>query len=412
MLKEFLRLESAGGIVLFVAALLGLAVANSPLATLYAALLDTTVAIQIGGLSINKPFILWVNDGLMAIFFFLIGLEVKREVLEGELSSPDQIVLPGLGAIGGIVAPAAIYTWFNWGNAEALSGWAVASATDIAFALGILSLFGKRVPPALKVFLLTLAIFDDLAAIIIIAVFYVGDLSLTMLGVAAGFLLCGIAANRLGVRRVTVYVLIGVALWVSVLKSGVHATLAGVLIALCVPLRGRGRGRDSGRESDGHSPLRSLEADLHAPVAFLILPLFAFTNAGLALSTMGLDDLASPVALGIIAGLVLGNPIGILFLTGLGAALGVARIPSGVNWLQMAGTACICGIGFTMSLFIAGLAFEHTGDGQNNYDVVRLGILVGSALSAVVGCALLSLGIRRNRGQGEESQAGEEPAPA
>ena len=380
MLKEFLRLEAAGGILLFATAVLGLMVANSAFSGFYSALLETTLAVQVGDLAISKPFILWVNDGLMAVFFFLIGLEVKREVLEGELSSPDQIVLPGLGALGGIAAPAVIYSWMNWGDAVAMSGWAVASATDIAFALGILSLFGKRVPSALKVFLLTLAIFDDLAAIIIIAVFYVGDLSVAMLGIAAAILACAVAANLSGVRRTSVYLLLGVALWVAVLQSGVHATLAGVLIAFCVPLR----------EDGGHSPLKSVEADLHTPVAYYILPLFAFANAGLPLDGMGLQDLTSPVALGIVGGLMLGNPIGVLLFTGAGVALGFARLPAGVNWLQLTGVSFICGVGFTMSLFIAGLAFEHAGGAY--YDVVRLGILAGSALAAIVGCLMLSLG--------------------
>lgn len=387
MLKDFLRLEAAGGILLFATALLGLAAANSAFSGWYAALLDTAVAVQVGALSISKPFILWINDGLMAVFFFLIGLEVKREVLEGELSSPDQIVLPGLGAIGGIAAPAIIYSWMNWDNAVAMSGWAVASATDIAFALGVLSLFGKRVPSALKVFLLTLAIFDDLAAIVIIAVFYVGDLSLTMLGIAVAILACAVAANLSGVRRTSVYLLLGVALWVAVLQSGVHATLAGVLIAFCVPLR----------EDGGHSPLKSVEADLHTPVAYYILPLFAFANAGLPLDGMGLQDLTSPVALGIVGGLVLGNPIGVLLFTGAGVALGFARLPAGVNWLQLTGVSFICGVGFTMSLFIAGLAFEHAGGAY--YDVVRLGILTGSALAAIVGCLMLSLGFGLFRDQ-------------
>lgn len=387
MLKDFLRLEAAGGILLFATALLGLAAANSAFSGWYAALLDTAVAVQVGALSISKPFILWINDGLMAVFFFLIGLEVKREALEGELSSPDQIVLPGLGAIGGIAAPAIIYSWMNWDNAVAMSGWAVASATDIAFALGVLSLFGKRVPSALKVFLLTLAIFDDLAAIVIIAVFYVGDLSLTMLGIAVAILACAVAANLSGVRRTSVYLLLGVALWVAVLQSGVHATLAGVLIAFCVPLR----------EDGGHSPLKSVEADLHTPVAYYILPLFAFANAGLPLDGMGLQDLTSPVALGIVGGLVLGNPIGVLLFTGAGVALGFARLPAGVNWLQLTGVSFICGVGFTMSLFIAGLAFEHAGGAY--YDVVRLGILTGSALAAIVGCLMLSLGFGLFRDQ-------------
>ena len=382
MLKEFLRLEIAAGFLLFGAAVLGLILANSPLSSHYAALLDTTMVVQIGALAVNKPFLLWINDGLMAIFFFLIGLEVKREVLEGELSSPEQIVLPALGALGGISAPALIYSWLNWGDSVAMSGWAVASATDIAFALGVLSLFGSRAPASLKVFLLTLAIFDDLAAILIIAIFYAGDLSLANLGIAAAILACAVLANRLGVMRVSAYVIIGVALWVAVLKSGVHATLAGVLIAFCIPL---GKG--------GRSPLKDVEKDLHTPVAYFILPLFAFANAGLSLAGLGLDDLSHPVTLGVIGGLLLGNPIGILLFTGAGVALGLTRLPAGVNWLQMAGAAFICGIGFTMSLFIAGLAFEHAGGVY--YDRVRLGILAGSALAALAGC--LALGFSTGR---------------
>lgn len=380
MLKEFLRLEAAGGLLLFLAAILALVLANSPLSSLYGALLDTPLAIQIGALSIAKPLLLWINDGLMAVFFFVIGLEVKREVLEGELSSPGQIALPGLGAVGGIAVPAAAYSWLNWGDPVAMSGWAVPAATDIAFALGVLSLFGRRVPAALKVFLLTLAIFDDLAAILIIAVFYAGDLSVSTLAIAAGILACAVAANALGVRRVSAYVLIGIALWVALLKSGVHATLAGVLIAWCVPLN----------NPQGGSPLKQLEGDLHAPVAFAVLPLFAFANAGLPLAGIGLQDFAHPVTLGVIGGLLLGNPAGVLLFTGGGVALGLARLPEGVNWWQMAGVACLCGIGFTMSMFIAGLAFEHAGGAY--YGVVRLGILAGSALAAAAGCLILLIG--------------------
>lgn len=391
MLKEFLRLEAAAGFLLFGAAMLGLVLANSPLSGYYAALLDTTVVVQVGGLSIDKPLVLWINDGLMAVFFFLIGLEVKREVLEGELSSPEQIVLPALGALGGISAPALIYGWMNWGDSVAMSGWAVASATDIAFALGVLSLFGKRAPAALKVFLLTLAIFDDLAAIVIIAVFYAGDLSIANLGIAAAILGCAVLANRLGVMRVSTYAIIGVALWVAVLKSGVHATLAGVLVAFCIPLGGDGE----------FSPLKSLESDLHTPVAYFILPLFAFANAGLSLSGLGAEELAHPVTIGVIGGLSLGNPAGILLCTGAGVALGITRLPAGVNWLQMAGAAFICGIGFTMSLFVAGLAFEHAGGAY--YDMVRLGILAGSALAAVAGCLTLWAGTRRSLDVDSES---------
>jgi len=379
--KTFLQPDTRPGMLMLLAAILALLAANSPLSPLYDAIKGTPVSIKIGAFVIDKPLLLWINDGLMAIFFFLIGLEVKREVLEGELSSPDQIILPGLGAIGGISAPAIVYSLLNWDIPVAMSGWAVASATDIAFALGILSLFGKRVPPALKVFLLTLAIFDDLAAIAIIAVFYAGDLSLSMLGLAAVILVCGVAANLLGVRRTSVYLLIGIALWVTVLQSGVHATLAGVLIALCVPLR----------EEGGHSPLKSVEADLHTPVAYFILPLFAFANAGLALGGMGLQDLTSPVALGIVGGLVLGNPIGILLLTGAGVALGLTKLPPGVNWLQMAGVSFICGVGFTMSLFIAGLAFEHGSGDYFSGD--RLGVMAGSLLSAMAAYVILCLSL-------------------
>ena len=381
MLGQFLKREAVAGGLLFLAAMLALAMANSPLSSLYGGLLDTTVAVQVGLLSISKPLLLWINDGLMAIFFFLIGLEVKREVLEGELSSPSQLVLPGLGATGGIAIPAAIYSWFNWGDLVAMSGWAVPAATDIAFALAVLSIFGRRVPAALKIFLLTLAIFDDLAAIVIIALFYAGDLSTTALLFAAGLLLCALAASLLGVRRVSVYILIGIALWVAVLKSGVHATLAGVLIAWCIPI---------GDTKNG-SPLKRLEGDLHVPVSIAILPLFAFANAGLSLEGMGFEDLFHPVTLGVICGLLFGNAIGVLLFTGLGVAFKLTRLPDGVNWLQMTGVAFMCGIGFTMSLFIAGLAFEHAGGAY--YEVSRLGILIGSALAASLGCLVLWIGL-------------------
>ena len=253
--RDFMRLESASGILLLTAAVIAMLVANSPVANLYAALLDTRVAIQVGTLSVDKPLLLWINDGLMAVFFFLVGLEIKREVIEGELSSFSQVILPGMGAIGGMAVPAAIYAWFNWGDPVALDGWAIPVATDIAFALALLGVFGSRVPTTLKVFLLTLAIFDDLAAIVIIALFYSGDLSISALLISAVALLIAIAMNRFGVTRTSSYVLLGVVLWIAVLKSGVHATLAGVLIALCIPMR----------DSQGQSPLRELENDLHGP---------------------------------------------------------------------------------------------------------------------------------------------------
>lgn len=396
MLRKFLRLEAIGGLLLFVAAMAGLVLANSPFSSYYCALLDTPMAIQIGALSINKPLILWINDGLMAIFFFLIGLEVKREILEGELSSPELVVLPSLAAFGAIMVPAAIYSWLNWNDPVAMAGWAVPCATDIAFALGVLSLFGKRIPSSLKVFLLTLAIFDDLAAIAIIAVFYVGDLSLLTLTIAGGILGCAVVANLLGVKKISVYVLIGIALWIAVLKSGVHATLAGVLIAACIPMK----------DADGPSPLNQMESDLHFPVAYVILPLFAFANAGLSLFDIGLQDLTHPVTLGIILGLVLGNPIGILLITGLGVILRVTRLPEGVNWLHMTGVSFICGIGFTMSLFISGLAFEHAGDAY--YGLSKLGILIGSAIAGLMGVCILSLATRKSASQAAERASREQ----
>lgn len=372
-LRDFMKLESAGGILLLLAALLAMVIANSPLGSLYGVLLDTTVAVQVGTLTISKPLLLWINDGLMAIFFFLIGLEIKREFMEGELSSLSQVVLPGMGAIGGMLVPAAIYVWFNWGDGKALDGWAIPVATDIAFALALLTVFGNRVSVALKVFLLTLAIFDDLAAIVIIAIFYSGDLSVTALLVAAVALTVAVLFNIFGVKRTSAYILLGVVLWIAVLKSGVHATLAGVLIALCVPMR----------DAKGQSPLRDLEHDLHGPVAFAILPIFAFANAGLSLSGMSVTDLAHPVTLGVILGLVIGKPIGILIFVGAAVALRFAELPKNVTWAQLLGVAFTCGIGFTMSLFIAGLAFEHGSGDYFSGD--RLGILVGSILSALLG---------------------------
>ncbi len=379
--RDFMKLESAGGILLLIAAVVALIVANSPLAIFYSELLDTTVAVQVGALSINKPLLLWINDGLMAVFFFLIGLEIKREIMEGELSSFSQIVLHGMGALGGRIVPAAIYAWMNWGDSIALDGWAIPVATDIAFALALLGVFGTRVPIALKVFLLTLAIFDDLAAIVIIALFYSGDLALSSLLVAVVALAIGVAMNRLGVTRTSSYILLGIVLWIAVLKSGVHATLAGVLIAFCVPMR----------DQQGQSPLCKLEHDLHGPVAFAILPVFAFANAGLALGGMSVADLTHPVTLGVILGLLLGKPLGIVIFVGIAVALRFVQLPNNVNWLQILGVACACGIGFTMSLFIAGLAFEHGSGDYFSGD--RLGILVGSVLSALVAYLLLHLSL-------------------
>ena len=382
--RGFMKLESASGILMLTAAIIAMLAANSPLAGLYSELLDTTVAVQVGALSISKPLLLWVNDGLMAVFFFMVGLEIKREVMEGELSSASQIVLPSVGALGGMVMPATIYTWMNWSDPVALDGWAIPVATDIAFALALLSVFGSRVPTALKVFLLTLAIFDDLAAIVIIAFFYSGDLSLGALLIGAIALIFAIIMNKTGVTRTSSYILLGVVLWIAVLKSGVHATLAGVLIAFCIPMR----------DKQGNSPLRELEHDLHSPVAFAILPVFAFANAGLSLAGMSIEDLTHPVTLGVISGLFIGKSLGILVFVGLAVGLRFVQLPKNVNWIQLLGVAFACGIGFTMSLFIAGLAFEHGSDDYYSGD--RLGILVGSILSALVAYALLHFSLPKS----------------
>jgi len=374
-IREFVRLESASGLLLLAAAVLAMVAENSPLNPHYDALLDTPVEVRIGALAIAKPLLLWINDGLMAVFFFLIGLELKREVLEGELSDPARVALPTLAALGGMAAPALIYTLVNASDPVALKGWAIPAATDIAFALAVINLLGNRVPGSLKLFLLTLAIVDDLGAIVIIALFYTSDLSLESLGVAAAALAVLASMNRRGVVSLAAYLLVGIVMWAAVLKSGVHATLAGVLLALFIPLR----------TSDPkiESPLRQLEQDLHPAVAFGILPIFAFANTGVPLGGLSADALLSSVPLGIALGLFLGNQLGVMGVSWLAVKLGLARLPSGVGWAQMYGVAMLCGIGFTMSLFISSLAFEQGGPDIAVDD--RLGILVGSALSAVSG---------------------------
>jgi NhaA family Na+:H+ antiporter len=380
-IRDFLHLESASGILLVAAAILAMVIENSPLVSLYETLLDTPVAIRIGEFEIAKPLLLWINDGLMAVFFFLIGLEVKREALRGELSDPSKVALPIIGAIGGMAAPAIIYSWVNWGDSIAMEGWAIPSATDIAFALGILSLLGDRVPNSLKVFLLTLAIVDDLGAIVIIAIFYTADLSVTSLVVASICIVILFLLNRRGVLSIAPYMIVGLILWASVLKSGVHATLAGVILGLFIPLQ---------RSSEyNKSPLEKLEHDLHPSVAFFILPIFAFANTGISLEGITLDSLVEPVPLGIAAGLFLGNQIGVFGLSWLAVKVGIAKLPDDVKWIQLYGVAILCGIGFTMSLFISSLAFVQTEGQHIFYD--RLGILVGSLLSATLGYLLLRM---------------------
>lgn len=382
-IKDFLKLESAGGILLMAAAALALVAANTGAAGLYAYFIDTPVEVRVGGLQIAKPLFLWVNDGLMAIFFFLVGLELKREFLEGELSRPANVLLPALGAVGGMVVPVAFFVVLNHGDPQAMRGWAIPAATDIAFALGILTLLGSRVPVSLKVFLVSLAIFDDLGAIIIIAIFYSTDLSAMALIVATACLLALTVMNRRQVMSVSSYVLVGVIMWIAVLKSGVHATLAGVALAAFIPMRDP--------DDDGHSPLLELEHDLHQLVAFGVLPMFAFVNAGIDLSGVGLDSLLHPVPLGIAAGLFLGKQLGIFLLCYAGVKLGLARVPDGASLGSLYGVSILCGVGFTMSLFVGSLAFENAVLDTNMVFDERLGIILGSLLSGVMGYIVLHL---------------------
>lgn len=382
---RFFQLEAASGLLLIAAAILALIINNSPLSWLYTGLLDTPVVAQIGALKIAKPLLLWINDGLMAMFFLLIGLEVKREVLDGQLSKPSQIVLPGAAAIGGMLVPALIYWFLNRDNPAALSGWAIPTATDIAFALGVLALLGKRVPVSLKLFLMTLAIIDDLGAIVIIAIFYSGELSTLSLGLAAACIAALVAMNRLGVVKLGPYMIIGLILWVCVLKSGVHATLAGVTLAFCIPLR---------TKNAEPSPLLTLEHALHPWVAYGILPLFAFANAGLSLSGVTVESFTHDVPMGIAIGLLLGKTIGVFGLTWLAVKIGIAALPQGANWGQILGVAILCGIGFTMSLFVGSLAFEP---GVSDYaGMDRMGILTGSILAALIGYAVTAAASRKN----------------
>ncbi len=380
-LFELLHHEAAGGVLLMLAAVAALILDNSPLDWLYDAMLETPVVIQVGTLAIDKPLLLWINDGLMAMFFFLLGLEIKRELLEGRLSSWRQAALPALAAVGGMAVPAMIYIGFNAGDPVALRGWAIPSATDIAFAIGVLILLGAHAPPALKVFLLALAIIDDLGAIVIIALFYTSDLSLSSLSIAGVGAAVLLTFNLLGVNRLWPYLMIGAVMWVAVLKSGVHATLAGVIVALIIPLRAPGN--EPG--DDTVSPLKRAEHALHDFVALVVMPTFAFANAGVHLGGLSLADLMAPIPLGIALGLFVGKQIGVFGFAWAGVRLGLCRLPDGVTWPQIYGASLLAGIGFTMSLFIGTLAFidpEHAA-------AVRLGVLSGSLLSGLLGYALL-----------------------
>lgn len=380
-LKEFVQHESVAGLLLMATALLAMLVANSAWSAHYLNLLQVPVTVQVAEFGIHKPLLLWINDGLMAIFFLLVGLELKREWLVGELADKSQVVLPALAALGGMAMPAALYVTINANDPSALSGWAIPAATDIAFALGILSLLGSRVPLSLKVFLTSLAIFDDVGAIVIIALFYTADLSLQALAVAAVAVLLLAIFNRQRVMHTAPYLLVGLVLWVAMLKSGVHATLAGVLIALFIPMQQH--------NNANQSPFRQLEHNLHPWVAYMVLPVFAFANAGLNLRDLDAQQMLHPVTLGVAAGLFIGKQLGVMLCCWLAIRLGWAQLPKGATWLSLYGIAVLTGVGFTMSLFIGGLAFV----GQTPFDE-RLGIVLGSLLSGAVGYWVLKRSLR------------------
>ncbi|MFN1515359.1 Na+/H+ antiporter NhaA [Vibrio owensii] len=370
VIRDFFKMESAGGILLVIAAAIAMTIANTPLGETYQAMLHTYVF----GMSVSH----WINDGLMAVFFLLIGLEVKRELLEGALKSKETAIFPAIAAVGGMLAPALVYVAFNAGDPEAISGWAIPAATDIAFALGIMALLGKRVPISLKVFLLALAIIDDLGVVVIIALFYTGDLS--TMALVVGFIMTGVLfmLNAKNVTKLTPYMIVGAILWFAVLKSGVHATLAGVVIGFAIPLKGK---------KGEHSPLKHMEHALHPYVAFGILPLFAFANAGISLEGVSMSGLTSMLPLGIALGLLVGKPLGIFTFSWAAVKMGIAKLPEGVNFMHIFAVSVLCGIGFTMSIFISSLAFGNVSPEFDTY--ARLGILMGSTTAAVLGYALL-----------------------
>lgn len=377
-LQRFFKSEISSGIVLIIAAVLAMLMANLPFtAQGYQSFLDIPVVVQIGALEINKNLLLWVNDALMAVFFLMIGIEIKREMILGSLASRRQAIFPVVAALGGMLVPALVYLAFNAGDPITQGGWAIPAATDIAFALGFLALLGSRVPVTLKIFLMALAIIDDLGAIVIIALFYTNDLSVLSLVVAAVAIIGLALLNFFNVRSKGWYLVVGLVLWVAVLKSGVHATLAGVIIGFFIPLK----------KQDGHSPAEELEHSLHPWVAFMILPLFAFANAGVSLQGVSLGDLTSILPAGIIGGLLIGKPLGISLFCWLALKLKWASLPPGTRFSDIVAIGMLCGIGFTMSIFISTLAFASV-DAQL-LTQAKLGILVGSLISAVIGYCML-----------------------
>ncbi|MCT8765450.1 Na+/H+ antiporter NhaA [Glaesserella parasuis] len=380
-IRKFLQLESASGILLLTFAMFAMLFANTPLKDLYFDFLSMPVSIQIGLFSIYKPLLMWVNDGFMAVFFVLIGLEVKREMMVGAISNYQRAIFPAIGALGGMIVPALVFTLINSDSPEFQQGWAIPMATDIAFALGVLGLLGKRVPFALKIFLLALAIIDDLGAIVVIAIFFSHELSTTALISAVIAITALIIMNRMRVTAICAYMVVGLILWASVLKSGVHATLAGVIIGFCVPLKGK----------NGEEPLAHFEHLLAPWCSFVILPLFAFSNAGVSLAGMSLSTLFSPLTMGVALGLLVGKTLGVFSFSFLAVKLGIAQLSEGINFKQIFAVSVLCGIGFTMSMFLAGLAFGgDEADGQF-ISLARLGILIGSGISAVLGYYLLKL---------------------
>jgi len=390
--SSFLSKETMGGLLLMAGALAALIISNSPLSGYYTAFLDVPVAVSAGAFSIDKSLLLWVNDGLMAVFFFLVGLEIKREILEGKLSSFDKAALPFVAAVGGMLVPALVFVAINAGSPDNLGGWAIPAATDIAFALGILALLGPRVPSALKVFLLGIAIIDDLGAILAIAIFYTNDLSTESLIFSAIGMAVLVAMNRFGVRQIAPYAILGLVVWAGVLKSGVHATLAGVLVALVIPIRDR----------EGDSPLARAEHALFPWVSFFIMPLFAFANAGVSLSGLSWGDLLAPLPLGIALGLFIGKQAGVISFTWISVRFGLCRLPDNITWHQTYGVACLTGIGFTMSLFIGTMAFDTT----EQLNAVRLGVLMASACSAILGVLVIRKSLAEPVGKSTGSGSG------
>ncbi len=379
--KKFMRFESSGGILLMVAVVLAMLIKNSPLSDLYIQFLNINGVAQIGSLKLEKPLFLWVNDAWMAIFFFLVGMELKREVLYGYLSDKSQLMLPLAAAVGGMVTPALIYLYFNQHDMVAAQGWAIPTATDIAFALGVLSLLSNRIPVSLKVFLMTVAVIDDLGAIVVIAFFYTSQLSTASMLAGLFFIIGLLLLNRFNVKHLAAYILMGIALWICVLKSGVHATLAGVIIGLMIPGRGK---RD-----DTHSLLEDTIHKLHPWVAFAILPMFAFVNAGIAFEGMSFGRLFEPIPLGILMGLAIGKPVGVMLFSALVISCGLAKLPPNMNWTRLLGVALLCGIGFTMSIFVGSLAFQEADIGYARID--RLAIILASLLASIAGYTVLRL---------------------